>query len=189
MLLLVGALVVVACDTDDGTTLRPPAEGLVAPLPVTEGTVSLPADRFALASTAFSNQGLIPGRFTVRDGRNVSPPLSWGGVPAGTAELALVVTDVAESAAVHWVLAGLGPTTVGIDEGQVPPGAVQGLTDFGSVGWTGPGNDDGTIHTYLFRLHALAEPIALPDGTAAADMLARIDEITIDVTEHAGLFE
>ncbi|MEM9033395.1 MAG: YbhB/YbcL family Raf kinase inhibitor-like protein [Actinomycetota bacterium] len=189
LLALIGLLVLAACDTGDGTTLRPPAEGAQAPLPATEVTISLPADQFAIGSTAFANQGLIPGRYTVRDGQNVSPPLAWGGPPEGTEELALVVTDVAESATVHWILAGLEPTSVGIDEGQVPPGAVQATTEFGSIGWTGPGSDDGTIHTFVFRLYALSEPIGLPDATPAEEMLARIDAVTINTTEFAGLFE
>jgi phosphatidylethanolamine-binding protein (PEBP) family uncharacterized protein len=45
-----------------------------------------------LSSTAFSHDGSISGRFTC-DGSNVSPPLAWSGLPAGTKSLVLVVAD------------------------------------------------------------------------------------------------
>ncbi len=182
--------VATACDTGDGTTLKEPERDAVAPVPVADDAeVVLPDGAFAIASPAFSDQGLIPPRYTLNDGTNVSPPLNWGTPPDGTVELALVVTDVAEAGAVHWVLAGLEPTSVGIDEGQVPPGAIQAENDFAVRGWTGPAPTDGTLHTYVFTLYALAEPVDLPDGTPAAQVLDRIDAVTIATTEVAGLYE
>ncbi len=178
-----------ACDTGDGTTLKEPERPAVAPLPDAGDDVVLPEGGFAIASPAFDDQGLIPPRYSLNDGTNVSPPLNWGSPPDGTVELALVVTDVAEAGAVHWVLAGLDPTSVGIEEGQVPPGAIQGVNDFALQGWTGPAPTDGTLHTYLFTLYALAEPVDLPDGSSAADLLARIDAVTIATTQVAGLYE
>jgi hypothetical protein len=46
----------------------------------------------AISSPAFTAGAAIPQRFTC-DGDNRSPPLGWSGVPAGTAEVALVVDD------------------------------------------------------------------------------------------------
>lgn len=185
-------MAVTACDTGDGTTLMPPEVDAVVPPPVPlddEGDLILPEGTFAIASPAFSDQGLMPARFTISDGSGVSPPLEWAMPPDGTAELALVVTDVAEAGAVHWVLAGLEPTSVGIVEGQVPPGAVQALNDFGVVGWTGPAPPGDGVHTYVFSLHALSEPVDLPDATAAAELIERIDAVTIATAEVAGLYE
>ena len=45
-----------------------------------------------ITSTAFAHQGSIPAAYTC-DGRNVSPPLVWSGVPAGTKGLVLIVDD------------------------------------------------------------------------------------------------
>jgi len=45
-----------------------------------------------LTSPAFGNGQPIPPEYTCV-GDDVSPPLAWTGVPAGTAELALVVRD------------------------------------------------------------------------------------------------
>ena len=45
-----------------------------------------------LSSSAFADQGEIPVRYTC-DGDDVSPPLSWSALPAGTRSLALIVDD------------------------------------------------------------------------------------------------
>lgn len=47
---------------------------------------------FTLSSPAFQNGGAIPRRYTC-DGDDISPPLAWAGIPAGTKSLALIVDD------------------------------------------------------------------------------------------------
>ena len=47
---------------------------------------------FILTSTAFQHNGTIPSRYTC-DGLNVSPQLSWSGVPDNTKSLVLIVDD------------------------------------------------------------------------------------------------
>jgi len=42
-----------------------------------------------LTSSAFEEGGAIPSKYTC-DGADVSPPLSWAGVPEGTESLALI---------------------------------------------------------------------------------------------------
>src|SRR5690242_260772 len=57
---------------------------------------ALPAGKenpmFQLKSNAFSAEGNIPARFTC-EGANISPGLSWSGVPEGAKTLALVLHD------------------------------------------------------------------------------------------------
>ncbi len=45
-----------------------------------------------LSSRAFSEQGEIPSLYTCQ-GKDVSPPLGWSGLPEGTKGLALIVDD------------------------------------------------------------------------------------------------
>jgi hypothetical protein len=45
-----------------------------------------------LVSPAIPPSGEIPAQYTC-DGADISPPLSWSDVPAGTGSLALVVED------------------------------------------------------------------------------------------------
>ena len=76
-----------------------------------------------LTSNAFAHNGAIPKKHTC-DGGDVSPPLSWSGVPPGAKSLVLVVDDpdAPDPAApkmtwVHWVLYNLPPSSGGLAEG------------------------------------------------------------------------
>jgi len=143
-----------------------------ARIPASPGPGGPPGATLALASTAFEDGGPIPARHTC-DGADVSPPLSWSGVPAAAKSLALIVDDpdAPDPAApkvdwVHWVVYDLPPTTPGLPEGAtpLPPGTRLGTTDFGRTGWGGPCPPIGR-HRYVFRLYAL--DVVLPDLGAA----------------------
>ena len=71
-------------------------------------TTAPAAEPLTLSSSAIADNGTIPARYTCR-ADDVSPPLLWQGVPAGTVELAVVVRDVDAEGFVHWVIAGLPP--------------------------------------------------------------------------------
>jgi Raf kinase inhibitor-like YbhB/YbcL family protein len=68
-------------------------------------------DCIHVSSSAFEDGSAIPARFTA-DGEKVSPPLSWRGVPQGTAAVVLLIEDPdapAPAPLVHtiaWALAG-----------------------------------------------------------------------------------
>jgi Raf kinase inhibitor-like YbhB/YbcL family protein len=102
-----------------------------------------------LTSSAFSHQGSIPSLYTC-EGRDVSPPLAWSGVPAGARSLALVVDDpdAPDPAApkrtwVHWVLYDIPVATLVLPEGvassNLPRGTREGTNDWGRTGYGGPG--------------------------------------------------
>lgn len=118
----------------------------------------------AITSTAFAANAAIPALYTC-EGRDLSPPLAWSGVPAGTKSLALVVDDpdAPDPAApkmtwVHWVLYGIPPTVAGLAEGirpaALPPGTREGRNDFGRTSYGGPCPPIGR-HRYFFKLYAL----------------------------------
>lgn len=48
---------------------------------------------FALTSTVLVEQGVMPDKYTLAAGDNVSPPLSWSGAPEGTRSFALSCVD------------------------------------------------------------------------------------------------
>ena len=127
----------------------------------------------ALTSSAIPDGGDIPVRYTCR-GEDVSPPLLWTGVPAGTVELAVVVRDVDAEGFVHWVVAGLPPDLGGLADATVPAEAVQAANDFGRTGWAGPCPPAGT-HVYEFRLYALGQPSGVVAGEPGADAAARVE--------------
>jgi Raf kinase inhibitor-like YbhB/YbcL family protein len=113
-------------------------------------------------------------------GKNISPALTWSGVPAGTKSLAVTVYDPdapTGSGWWHWVVYNLPAGTTSLPEGAgsadgkgLPAGAVQGRTDFGSAAFGGACPPVGDKpHRYIFTVFALkTEKIELPaDATAA----------------------
>src|SRR5262249_3644679 len=126
-----------------------------------------------LHSAAFSEGAAIPRRHT-GDGEDLSPPLSWEGLPPATRELAMIVDDPDAPTSepwVHWVIYNLPATQEGLIEG-VPPiprpkplGPVQGKNSWGSLGYRGPAPPKGHgVHRYIFRLYALDRALELPEG-------------------------
>lgn len=125
-------------------------------------------------SLAFGAGQSIPKRHT-GDGEDLSPALTWEGVPEGTAELAIVVDDpdapVAE-AWVHWMLYGIPVGYSGLPEGfhgNLMPaghgGLLQGVNSWGTVGYRGPAPPRGHgKHRYFFKVLALDERLGLPPG-------------------------
>jgi Raf kinase inhibitor-like YbhB/YbcL family protein len=70
-------------------------------------------------SQAFEPGAAIPRRHT-GDGEDLSPPLSWTGLPPGTRELALIVDDPDAPSPqpwVHWVIGKIPSSLEGIAEG------------------------------------------------------------------------
>jgi len=121
-----------------------------------------------LSSAAFAHQGAIPSKYTC-EGADLSPPLTWTGLPPGTRSLALVVDDpdAPDPAApnmtwVHWVLYNLPPTVNGLPEGAsaLPAGTLQGMNDWHRTGYGGPCPPIGR-HRYFHKLYAL--DAVLPD--------------------------
>lgn len=132
LLLALGALalmgVTAACSSGD--------DGEPTPL-VPEGAATL-----QMTSAAFENGGPIPTKYTC-DGEDVSPPLTWSGVPVDTESLALLYEDPDAPGGtwVHWVLYGMPREVTMLPEGvstmlreEVSEGVGQGINDFRSVG-------------------------------------------------------
>ncbi|QWT46887.1 YbhB/YbcL family Raf kinase inhibitor-like protein [Azospira inquinata] len=123
---------------------------------------------FLLTSLAFAQLAALPPRYTC-EGANLSPPLSWSGVPPGTRSLALVVDDpdapdpaAPKTTWVHWVVYNLPATAPGLPEGgkPLPAGAREGNNDWQKPGYGGPCPPIGR-HRYFFKLYAL--DVRLPD--------------------------
>jgi len=130
-----------------------------------------------ISSPAFSEGHMIPRQYTC-DGADISPALSWSGVPEGTRSLALVCDDpdAPMGTWVHWVLFNIDPGQSGLPE-QVPSeaevlgGARHGTNDFRRLGYGGPCPPGGT-HRYFFRLYALDRMLDLESGATKAQLEA-----------------
>lgn len=141
---------------------------------------------FVLTSTDFPPNGTIQmeqvfGGFGCT-GKNISPALAWSGAPAGTKSFALLVHDpdapTGGAGWWHWLVINIpaGTTALAKDAGKadgsnLPAGAVQITTDFGSPGWGGPCPPPGDQpHRYNFTLYALS--VDRLDVTGAGASLA-----------------
>jgi Raf kinase inhibitor-like YbhB/YbcL family protein len=123
-----------------------------------------------LTSTAFSEGSTIPQKFTCA-AENISPALSWTGIPTNTQSLALIVDDpdAPSGTWVHWVLYNLPP-----DQGSLPEGVqgvgTPGTNDFRKLGYGGPCPPPGKPHRYYFKLYALDMVLNLQSGVTKADV-------------------
>lgn len=135
-----------------------------------------------LYSAAFADQAEIPKLYTC-DGKNISVPLAWRGVPPNALSLALIADDPDASNGdwVHWVVYNIPVQVsslpenlarsekVALDAGQI----TQGINSWPKTGYGGPCPPSGT-HRYFFHLYALDLPAALPDGLTKHALLEKL---------------
>lgn len=108
-----------------------------------------------IQSPEFNHGDLIPEKYTC-DGEDISPPLVISDVPERAKSLALIMDDPDAPGRVwtHWVFWNIEPDTDEISEGELPYGAVEGITSAKVRGYHGPCPPSGK-HRYFFKLFAL----------------------------------
>jgi Raf kinase inhibitor-like YbhB/YbcL family protein len=133
--------------------------------------------KFTITSSAFSEGGMIPGKHTC-DGSDISPDLSWEGVPEDTKSLALICDDpdAPMGTWVHWVLFNIPASEKGLPakivaDATLSNGALHGTNDFRRLGYGGPCPPGGT-HRYYFKLYALDTVLPLDAGATKAKVEA-----------------
>ena len=65
--------------------------------------------------------------------------------------------------------------------------AVEGVTDFGKVGYGGPAPPDKR-HTYVFKLYALDSKLNLPASSTKAELLEAMEGRIIEQTQLTGTY-
>lgn len=120
-------------------------------------------------SRIFDDGKQIPPKYTC-DGENVSPELTWSGVPETARTLALIMDDpdAPHGVFLHWLIWNVPATEVALTDGIGLPvertgGGVQGRNGFGNLGYGGPCPPSGT-HRYFFHLYALDAELDVPPG-------------------------
>lgn len=97
-------------------------------------------------------------------GGNISPALSWSGVPEGTKSFAITMFDPMDGKQYfwHWIVfnipASVTALPAGVSGTAMPEGTVEGMNDFGTKGYGGPCPPRGTTHRYIFNVWALDTP-------------------------------
>jgi Raf kinase inhibitor-like YbhB/YbcL family protein len=129
-----------------------------------------------LTSPAFAHGEAIPTLYSC-DGDDISPPLQWQNVPAGTQSLALIMDDpdAPRGTWVHWVLYNMPPQTSELPENvALTAGSSQGTNSWNRLGYGGPCPPSGT-HRYFFKLYALDSELDLAAGATKDQLLAAME--------------
>lgn len=131
---------------------------------------------FSLTTTAFSEGGEIPKKFTC-DGADTSPSLSWNDAPSGTQSFAMIADDPDAPVGTwtHWVIWNIPADKTALQEGvpkveQSSDGVRQGKNDFKRVGYGGPCPPAGKPHRYFFKLFALDGKLDVKPGASRSDL-------------------
>lgn len=129
-------------------------------------TPSFGEQNMLISSTAFEDGASIPRDYSCQ-GKDISPPLAWTGVPANAKSLVLIVDDpdAPQQTWDHWLLFNISVTVHALPENMthLPAATKQGINGWGKTGYKGPCPPSGE-HRYFFKLYALDMLLALPDG-------------------------
>ena len=144
-----------------------------------------------LTSTAFKNGLNIPTKFGYNH-ENINPPLKIQNIPENTKSLFLIMDDPDALPAVgkiwlHWILWNISPEISEIPENSIPYNSVQGLNDFGEIGYGGPAPPDKE-HTYVFKLYALDKILNLSKDSTKKDIETYMDGHIIDEIKLTGKY-
>ena len=154
-----------------------------------------PGKQMQVTSSAFMNMQPIPRDYTCA-GKNISPPLSWKGAPAGTKSFALIVDDPDAPGGTwtHWVVIDLSADTSELAEdaakSQLTSGDVkEGLNDFKHVGYGGPCPPAGKPHRYMFKLYALDAMLGLKAGASKKEVEAAMAKHILGQGQLIGTYQ
>ncbi len=133
----------------------------------------------------------MPAKYSLYGG-NKSPPLSWSGVPEGTASFALIVEDPDGGNWSHWVIFNIPDDVTALAENQPYTATIagvgtQGYNDFGGMGYGGPSPPYG-IHHYYFTLYALDITLNLTPGASKQQLINAMNGHILGTAEYMGTY-
>lgn len=147
-----------------------------------------------VTSTAFSHESLIPSKHTC-DGADMSPDLSWDGIPDGTMSIAILCDDPDAPVGdwVHWVVYNIPPHMNGIPENfsrrvREFSGVREGVNDFRRENYGGPCPPQG-LHRYFFKVFFLNTLLDEKRGMTKSDLLAEVKGHILGYGELVGKYQ
>ena len=129
-----------------------------------------------ITSPSFQNGGIMPEKYSY-NAENISPSLEWTNIPSNTKSIALICDDPDAPSGdwVHWVIFNIPPEEKKLPEKiarkpKLDNGALQGINDFGNIGFDGPSPPGGT-HRYMFKIFALDDELKIKAGIDKTQLL------------------
>lgn len=116
----------------------------------------VPPPKLSIGSPALSKNAALPRRFTCQ-GKAISPPLTWSGIPKKAYSLVLILDDPDAPGGTwtHWILFNLPTSSTGLQHDATPPdGSSVGQNSWHKPGYGAPCPPSGS-HRYVFKLYAL----------------------------------
>ena len=146
-----------------------------------------------IRSPAFADGAPIPDTYA-RNGRNLSPPLEWSGVPEGTRSFVLLIEDPDAPSGTfrHWAVYDIPGDKIRLNENEDVSKFSVGVNDFGNQGYDGPQPPQGHgVHHYHFRLAALdTDRLEGVQGKAKASAIwDKAQAHRIEEAELVGIYE
>ncbi|MBE8540412.1 YbhB/YbcL family Raf kinase inhibitor-like protein [Geoglobus acetivorans] len=153
------------------------------------------AEENLIVKTVFNEGSEIPRKYTC-DGLNTNPSLHIGGLKSEVKSLAVIVDDPDAPSGVftHWIAWNIPPVGEIPDEipreGVVsaPVKMVQGVNDFGRLGYDGPCPPEGQKHRYFFRVYALDTTLDLNPGASREELENAMKGHVIQYGEIVGVY-
>jgi Raf kinase inhibitor-like YbhB/YbcL family protein len=152
-----------------------------------------------LSSSAFDNDASIPNRFAGKGvGEDISPALSWTGLPGHAVELVLVMEDPdapLRRPFVHLIASIMPPFGHGLAEGALSAEPANnriklGLSTFRKAGYSGPrALPAHGPHRYMFQLFALSRSSGLSSGVKRNALVRALDGKILARGSLYGYFE
>ena len=159
------------------------------------------AEVFTITSSTFKDGALLAKKNAGANksnpncvGENVSPPLSWTNVPAGTTSFALVMTDPEGrgTGVDHWIAYGIPASVTSFAEGETSKPSDKYVGGIGTAKqsiYMGPCTPPGPPHHYTFILIATdLDPKALPPGLTRLELFDKLQGHVKGSTGIIGLF-
>ena len=149
--------------------------------------------KFSLESPSFKYGEDIPVKYTL-DGENLSPPLSWSDAPPNTKSYVLIMydPDAPKGIFYHWILYNIPAEVTSLPEGvpavEKTSYGLQGVNDYGRIGYGGPSPPPGSKHRYIFLLLALDIELNLKPGTSIDEVLKACEGHVIAYAELLGYY-
>ncbi len=148
-----------------------------------------------LTCSAFASGDRMPSRYT-GDGDDLSPPLEWEGVPAGTASFVVICEDPDAPSGTfhHWAIFNIPAHRRGLPEGAgngpMTNGCRQAINDFRHERYNGPLPPRGHgTHHYHFRLMALsADQLVITPGSSCATVIEATRRYLLAETDLVGCY-
>lgn len=139
-----------------------------------------------VTSTAFSNQGAIPSKYTC-DGSNINPPLTIKNIPEGTRSLAIIAEDpdATNGTFDHWVIWNIAPSEV-VEEQNTK--GIEGINGSKAKGYKGPCPPNGN-HRYIFKVFALSNMISLEAGSDKKALEHAMKDLILAKGEVTGMYQ